>query len=152
MTWTSSFFWVTIFLFHDLNVSYIDRFIDTDFCLNLTPLPHLRLNNFVVSLCCVSLLSELYYRNSAMVKRQNTQSSLVFLASIFDKLLSVCLLLVTPQECTVQIQLWLRGKTPSPFLFFLLFVNQMYRAKFGTSMSICLLPFIPTQCTIQIQL
>ena len=46
--------WVTNFLFHDLYVSYIDRFIDTDFCLSLTPLPHLRLNNFVVSLSSVN--------------------------------------------------------------------------------------------------
>ena len=71
MTWTLSFYWVTIFLFHDLYVSYLDRFIDTDFCLNLTPLPHLRLNNFVVSLSSVSHPSGLYYRNSAMVKARD---------------------------------------------------------------------------------
>ena len=72
MTWTSRFYWVTTFLFHDLYVSYIDMFKNTNFCLNLTPLPHLRLNNVVVSLPSVSHPSGLYYRTSTMVKRQNT--------------------------------------------------------------------------------
>ena len=79
-----------------------------------------------------------------MIKRQNTQSIIVLLASckilmtIFSRLLSVCLLLVIPQNCTIQIQLWSRGK-PSPFLFFLHFVNYMHRVKFETLLSICLL-------------
>ena len=95
----SSFHWVNIFLFHDLYVSYIDRFKDTNFCLNLIPLPHLRLNNFIVTLPSVSYPSGLYFRNSAMVKREFSLLLVnYFYRTIFDRLLWVCLFWSSPRN------------------------------------------------------
>ena len=144
MTWTSSFYWVTIALFHDLQVSYIDILII--FLPTLSQALLVIPQDYTIEI-------QLWSRGK---KPSQVQCSLLLVnylyRTIFERLLSVCLLLVIPQECTVQIQLLSRGKISSPFLFFLLFVNYMYRAKFGRLLSICLLLVILYECTVQIQL